>query len=176
MRNTSIRKVTSDDASRLAGMLCADTRLRHDLSIPDDEMPTAADFLAKVESWEKRKYGETYAIVVDTHPVGIISVHPNPDDPTSGKVGYWVGSDHRDHGHCTVALQQLAAVAARHHMTTVSGTTVDANVASQRVWQKLHAQCEMTPEGKQRFTLPVKIANKDLNPISKGRGRPFEKG
>ncbi len=59
-------------------------------------------------------------------------------------------------------------------MTTISGTTVDTNIASRRVWQKLHAQCETTPEGKLRFTLPVKIANN--HPISKGRGRPLEKG
>jgi len=119
-------------------------------------MPTAADFLTKVESWEKRKNGETYAIVVNTRPVGIISVHPSPDDSSCGKVGYWVGSEYRDKGYCTDTLQQLAVVAEQHHIHTVSGTTVDANASSCRVWQKLHAQCERTSEGKQNFTLPVK--------------------
>ncbi|MFC1451827.1 GNAT family N-acetyltransferase [Verrucomicrobiota bacterium] len=155
MNGTTLRKVTHDDAAQLAAMLRADTQLRGDLSIPNDARPTVADVLTKVQSWETKTNGETYTIVADVGPIGIISVHPSSEDSTLGKVGYWVGSKYRDRGYCTDALRQLAAVAANHHMTSVSGAVTDTNIASCRVWQKLNAHSETIEEGKQRFTLPV---------------------
>ena len=155
MNTTTLRTVTLEDATQLAEMLCADTQLRNDLSIADDVRPTATDFLVKVQRWETKRNGRTYAVAAGANPVGIISVHPSSEDSSRGKVGYWVGSQYRGVGYCTDALQQLLAVVADHRMTSLSGTVGKANLASGRVWEKLNAERDPIEEGKCRFTLLV---------------------
>lgn len=130
----AIRELTHDDGAALAKMLNDDVMLRADLGIRTDDPATADGVLRDVGEWCRSRKGVSYAVLVDGITVGMMSLSRIDPESGTGRIGYWIGSDHRQRGHCTRAFELVLQEARRRGLRTVSASVVNGNTASRRLW------------------------------------------
>lgn len=152
-----VRRVTGEDAERLARLLCEDEVLRGELGVPAGDRPTGEGFLRKIEGWCLRNRAVTFAIVRDGEAVGTISLSHRSEDGQRARIGYWVGSVHRRCGVATEAFERVVAVARESGVRRVSAMVEKTNKPSARMWRRWGAQ-EREVEGREErweFVLEV---------------------
>jgi len=145
----SIREATPQDAEHLADILCHDEILRDDLGVK--ESPTANDVIEKLSNWWKDAFGISFAIIHEGKAVGLISLgHINSEEKTA-RIGYWIASENRAKGICSMAFDEILQIARERGIREVSASVRNDNVPSKKIWQKRGAIGQPITEERTRF-------------------------
>ncbi len=156
----AIREITAEDAAALAEMLGGDAVLRADLGFRDEQRETADGVLRHVREWCRSRQAVSYAILADGVTVGLMSLSHIDPTAATGRIGYWVGSDHRRRGYCSQAFALVLQEARRRGVSTLSALIHNDNAPSRRLWES--AGGIGTPESAERMRYTLEIVARTL--------------
>lgn len=153
--------------------LDADPRVREHLDIPVP--PTLADadgFIARVQAVAAADPRWGYGIIelrTDGTPIGWAHLRPSRIEPTTPEIGYRLAAAHWGRGYATEVAQRLVArTFDGYGLKRVVATTLEANIASQRVMERagLRREGSFLHDGR----LPALIFGLDATSQDRNRG------
>ena len=140
----TIAPLLSDHCEALVEILNTDTRLQKALG--SSQTVNRADFLKACRVWMKKESGQTYTIMLEAYPIGIISISRDARNTDGRKIGYWLTSKQWNKGYGTIAFTQMLLAARAEGATLVAATIPKESLASYRMWQKLGATFTENPQ------------------------------
>lgn len=122
---------------KLAEIIGTD-KLLHQFLSPSKPMTqvNAQEFFSHCTKWSIQTSSILYAILLENHPIGQISLSHINFKEQSAKCGYWVASTYWDNGTGTKAFLLILKEARLRGILTLTGTIDKTNFASIALWKK----------------------------------------
>lgn len=131
--NIHIEKINIEISHELVKILNTDILLQSALGSSQNSI-SIEEFINYNSNWCKTRNAEIFGILLNSLPIGMISLSHQNLDEHKAQIGYWIRSEYWGNSYTSLAFSQLLKYAKNKGIEHLSATIDKKNIASKKIW------------------------------------------